>query len=1022
MQQDPNYWRSFEELHRDNDFVEAHHHEFLSGVKDDFNPESDLSGLSRRKFLALLGASAALAAAGCSDYRDKGEIVPYNRKPEEIIVGQPNFYASTCTACEMACGILIKTREGRPIKADGNPDHPINKGKICATGQAHVLNLYDPSRLREPKSNSGAVAWKDVDEEVVKALKNAGNKEIAVVLPKVVSPTFRKVLNDFQVAYPSTKYYVFEAISEDARRSAWKKCYGESPMAIIDYSKAKTILALEGDFLGTDGKNPENVRLFAQNRNVKDAKGFNRLYAAEANMTLTGVNADYRLRIKPENQLAFVVGLINEIAFKLRKSEIGLDGTAQRLVEQVSLDRVVRDLGLSAKTVKALVRDLVENKQAAVVFGGKALSEQTHIAINLLNEVIGAKAVFRKDAAAIDHMSVSAYSAFEQLANNIRSGRVAVVLHVDVNPVYSLPQDIGYEDALKSFGGLAVTLTEFENETSAAGKYVLPVHHTFESWGDAQVRTTTISTQQPVIAPVYNTRQKEGILLAWASGKANTYTEELYHAYLMKNWESTVYPQFKSNLAFDRFWLGALHDGVLVKQENASGLPSLNQSALTQVQSPKTTASGFSLLISESYALGDNRYAQNGWLQELPHPVTKVTWDNYAAISEETSKKLGVKTNDVLELNVNGKTLRLPALMQPGLADDFIAVETGYGRTKSAVVAMNVGHNVNTLLTKKAGDQLYYFTSVTVAKTGDVYKLASTQDHHTYDEALIQDLHKKREIIREGTVAEYIKDKAFLSRETKVEGESMYAPMTYNDVKWAMSIDLNKCTGCSDCVVACNVENNVPIVGKDQVLVSREMSWLRIDRYYSGKPESAQVSLQPMLCQHCDQAPCENVCPVVATNHSPDGLNQMIYNRCVGTRYCSNNCPYKVRRFNFFNFRDHFANGHYQNAPMQLAANPEVTVRSRGVMEKCTFCVHRIAEGRAQAVREGVTFTGKGITSACQDACSAEAISFGNINDPESKVAKLRDHELGYHVLQELNIHPNVTYIAKLRNIEEEEA
>lgn len=1018
-QQDPNYWKSFEELHRDRDFVEAHHHEFLNGVKDEFDPEKDLSGLSRRKFLAMLGASAALAAAGCSDYRDKGEIVPYNRKPEDMVIGQPNYYASTCTGCAHACGILIKTREGRPIKADGNPDHPVNLGKICAIGQAHVLNLYDPSRLREPKTGSATAAWKEVDDAVLNVLKSAGANEIAVVLPQVVSPTFRKVLADFQAAYPTAKLYSFEAVSEEARRKAWEKSYGTPVMPVVDLSKAKVILSLEADFLGNDGNTVENTRLFTQNRNVEDAKNFSRLYAAEGNMSLTGANADYRLRIKPDNQLAFVLGLVNEIVLNQKKGQIALDSNALAVVGKYQLSNVVKQLGLPAKVVKSLVADLVEHAQAAYVYGGKALDESTHLAINILNEVIGAKAIYRKDTVPVEHVPVSTYSAFKELANNIRSGKVAAVIHVDVNPVYSLPADTGYADALKAFQGLKVSLTEFENETSALSKVVLPIHHTFEAWGDAQPRSTVFSTQQPVIAPLYNTRQKEAVLLVWASGKADSYTDTLYLNYLKKNWEASVYPQVKASLAFDRFWLGVLHDGVVVKQPESYTLGAVNQGAFGQLPAAKT-ASSFGLLITESLTLGDSKYAQNGWLQELPHPVTKNTWDNYAAVSEATSKKLGVKTNDVVEISVNGKKLHLPVLMQPGLADDFIAVETGYGRTSAPVVAMNVGQNVNTVLT--SGNSLYYYDQVTVTRTGEVYKLASTQDHHTYDEALIQDLHKKREIIREGTVAEYIKDKDFIKNETKPLGENMYTDFVYKDVKWALAIDLNKCTGCSDCVVACNVENNIPVVGKDQVLVSREMHWLRIDRYYSGKPESAQVSVQPMLCQHCDQAPCENVCPVAATNHSPDGLNQMVYNRCVGTRYCSNNCPYKVRRFNFFNFRDHFADAHYLQTPMQLSANPEVTVRSRGVMEKCTFCVHRIAEGRAEATREGKTFDGKGITTACQDACAANAIVFGNANDPSSDVAKWRKHNLGYQVLGDLNIRPNVTYLAKLRNIEEEEA
>ena len=606
----------------------------------------------------------------------------------------------------------------------------------------------------------------------------------------------------------------------------------------------------------------------------------------------------------------------------------------------------------------------------------------------------------------------------EQLAGKLNANQVAAVIHLDVNPVYTLPKDIGYEQALKK-AGLVVALSEYENETTNVSAFILPIHHTFESWGDVQTRTDVISTQQPVIAPLYGTRQKESILLSWLSGTTK-FSEEDYVNYLKLNWEKSMYPSSGVSTPFAEYWNSVLHDGVLLNKKASGVSYTFSSGAVQNTSVSKSDIGQYSLLIAESLVLRDGRYANNGWLQELAHPVSKVAWDNYAAISEKSAKELGVKSDDLVDLVVNGKTISLPVLMQPGQADNFICIETGYGRSVGTVVALNVGQNVNSLLTKKNSVTPFYFANVSIKKGSGKSKLATTQDHHTYDEALIKDLHKKREIIREGTVAEYQKDPKFLHEEKKEEAKSLYKTFDYSGVKWGMSIDLNKCTGCSECVMACNVENNVPVIGKDQVLKSREMQWLRIDRYYSGTPENPKVSVQPMLCQHCDNAPCENVCPVVATNHSPDGLNQMVYNRCVGTRYCSNNCPYKVRRFNFFNFRDHFADGYYQQDSITLARNPEVTVRSRGVMEKCTFCVHRIADGRAEATRNGKTFDGSGITTACQDACGSNAIVFGNVNDPASDIAKMRKHELGYVVLEELNIKPNVTYIAKLRNTSEE--
>lgn len=1007
-----NYWKSIEELQGDALLQEARHHEFGAGVKDEFHPESSLSGLSRRKFLALLGTSAALATAGCADYPDKGEIVPYNRKPEEITLGKPNYYASTCGSCANSCGILIKTREGRPIKVDGNPDHPANQGKVCAKGQASVLNLYDPARLTEPVLVRGGqkeiTTWSVADAAVLNTLKNIGSKEIAFVTAPVVSPAFRKILSDFSAKYPTTKIYSYQQFDESNRLNAWEKSYGTREIPAIQWDKAKVVVTLEGDFLGVEGNSVENTVKFSKTRDVENIENYSRLYAVEANLSMTGMNADYRLRLTPDKQFAFVMALINEVAGKKG------NGAAQSAASGYSL----KEFGFDAKTIKALVEDLVKANGTAIVYCGRVLEEKTHVAVNLLNEVIGAQALYNYAAVSVASYKPSTFTEMAELAAKLNNGQVGLLVHIDCNPAFTLPSEIGYKNAIQK-APVSVTLTEFENETSAVSLFTLPVNHDFESWGDVQVRADVYSMKQPVIAPLYRTRQKEAAVLMWLNGSADGFSQELYHNYLMKFWETELYPSLGVGSPFAQFWNALLHDGVLLKKGVAASAKPFNYASLSRDNAK--TGSGMSVLFTEGFSTGDGKFAHNGWLQELAHPVTKVTWDNYAAISYATSKKLDVKSDDVVEITVNGKKAELPVLVQPGLADDFIAVETGYGRESGPVVALAVGTNVNTLLSVKQVQQPFYYTNISVAKTGRISRLATTQDHHTYDEALIQDLHKKREIIREGTVAEYKKHPMFLKEETKPTGENMYPEFEYKEAKWAMAIDLNKCTGCGDCVVACSVENNVPVVGKDQVLLSREMQWLRIDRYYSGKPEDPKVSVQPMLCQHCDNAPCENVCPVVATNHSPDGLNQMVYNRCVGTRYCSNNCPYKVRRFNFFNFRDHFQNGHYTQPVMQLAANPEVTIRSRGVMEKCTFCTHRIMDGREEATREGKTFDGAGITSACQDACAANAIVFGNANDPESHIAKLREHKLGYSVLEELNVKPNVTYIAKLRNTHSEE-
>ncbi len=424
------------------------------------------------------------------------------------------------------------------------------------------------------------------------------------------------------------------------------------------------------------------------------------------------------------------------------------------------------------------------------------------------------------------------------------------------------------------------------------------------------------------------------------------------------------------------------------------------------------------MALAESYFLGDGKFANNGWLQELPHPVTKVVWDNYAALAPSTANELNVDYNDMIELTVEGNKLRLPVWIQPGMPEKVVAVDLGYGRTNAGTVGSGVGFNANILQTPGGAFSQWINSNASVTKTDGTFEIISTMEHHSLDNKLIENMQFNRGIIREGTVEEYQREPDFI--QTEREGDkptTIYKNYEYNGIKWAMAIDLNKCTGCSACVISCNVENNIPVVGKDQVKVSREMQWIRIDRYYSGTPVEPRISLQPMLCQQCDDAPCENVCPVAATTHSPDGLNMMVYNRCIGTRYCSNNCPYKVRRFNFFNYRHHFDNEYYLEQPAPMVSNPEVTVRTRGVMEKCTFCVQRLVQAKQDALQEGKEFTGSGVVVACQEACPANAIMFGNANDKESEVAKLREHQLGYYVLEQLDTKPNVTYLAKLRNI-----
>ena len=1017
-EKDGAYWRSLRELHDGEAVDEQKAREFMSGVTEDFDP-ADLSPMSRKQFLALLTASAAFAAAGCSGYRDKGEIVPYAQKPEEVTPGVPNFYASTCTGCAQACGILIKTREGRPIKIDGNPDHPVNRGAVCARGQASILNLYDPNRLKAPQrgaGKSGSLTWKTADEEIRKALTDAAaaGKQIALVTGAVVSPTARKVIADFSSKYPTLRHYAYESVNDEPRRKGWEHSYGSRNTPVVALEKARVILALEADFLGTEGNTVEQIRRFAAGRDVMRTNESNRLYAVEGSVSLTGANADYRLRLRPDAHQEFLFVVLNELAVR---GAVRIDSRLEARVSARNVSGFTKKHGLAPEIIRHLVDDLLRYRGEGIIVAGETLPEETQVLVNYLNELLGNTALYAGEAAPAGALSPE--SEWKTLTAGMRGGEVAVVIHVGTNPVYHLPPAFGYREALKAVP-VAVSLTEQEDETAQSCTHVLPVHHAFESWGDFAVRAGVLSLQQPVIAPLYNTRQREAELLTLAGAP---YSETLYHEYLMKRWEGEVYPRFNVSTEFRTFWFSALHDGV-VTMDSPQGPLKFRSEAL---EAPPTPAAqeGFTVVLRRNHFLGDGSFANNGWLQELPHPISKIVWDNYAALAPKTAQELGVQNDGLLAVTLHGVRVVLPVFVQPGQAEKTISVELGYGRSNGGPIGTGVGVDVTPLMTGECLNGSRILRGAAAAKADGAYQLVSTQEHHELDDGplaeRLKDIHLKRHIIREGTVEEYRANPGFLHEE-KADHRSITADVQYPGLKWAMAIDLNKCVGCNVCVSGCNVENNIPVVGKEQVERGREMQWIRIDRYYAGAPEDPRLSHQPMLCQHCDHAPCENVCPVVATTHSPDGLNQMVYNRCVGTKYCSNNCPFKVRRFNFYNFRDHLADGYYLQEPVSLVHNPEVTVRSRGVMEKCTFCVQRIMEARQHATEQGRPLKGSEVRTACQEACPAQAIVFGDMNDPESDIARYRAHDLGYHVLEEANVRPNVTYIARLRNTLSEKA
>lgn len=1003
--------------------------DMLSAFKsDEFTEEASeapdlnkMSPINRRKFLALAGASTALAATACTDYRDKGQIITYNKKPESVTYGKANYYASTYRD---GSPILIKTREGRPIAIVGNSEHPVSKGKSTNKAHSAILDLYDPDRLKSPQKSGKPITWKKADEEINNSLKKVTNAagHIAIICSDIQSPTFAKMLEDIKLKWGNVGVYPMGMFNDHHRREAWKLCYStEGSYPAVKWDKASIIVALEADILGHEGRVIEQVRGYSQNRNIDEPEKFNRLYAVEGNMSLTGTNADYRLRLNPLMMFDFLAAIYNELVEKLSPMGFSQFGN-------YSIDKVASENGLNRKTLNTLLNDLMSNGGKSILYAGDAMPHSIHILVNIINEMIGAVELYDYSARSLKFAeSIEKYE-LERFITKMNSGEVSTAIVMDSNPAYFLPEDYGFKSAFSKVR-TKICLTEKLNETSDLCDYVLPINHPFESWGDFQDRTGIVNLRQPVIEPLYDTRQAEAVLLAWSYGSATAYNFDIYHKYLKNYWFSQVLPWLNAGSDFEKLWFASLHDGFAEFESTTVAQDKLNPALISNLK-PLPKPSGITVLLTNNHFVGDGRYAGNGWLQETPHPVSKAVWDNYAAIAPATAEKMGLDykdfKSDLIELSIGKRKLTVPVILQPGMAENVVALELGYGRTNAGVIGTDVGVNAVLLMSKNAEISEFVYTSASIKKLNEKYSLFSSQEHHKLEDEFVKDFHRTRQIIQDGTVAQFIAQPDLIQKnrlldDKQIEEHSVNPPHDYSDVKWAMAIDLNRCTSCSNCVVSCNVENNIPIVGKDQCGRGREMQWIRLDRYYSGTSEEPVVSNMPMLCQHCDMAPCENVCPVAATTHSPDGLNQMTYNRCVGTRYCANNCPYKVRRYNFYNFRDNLADGFYEQDSLELLHNPEVTVRSRGVMEKCTFCVQRLSEGKQESTNAGEKFTGKGLKTACQEACPAEAIVFGNVNDPNSDISRLVKHNLGYKVLEVLGVKPNVTYLAKLRNTNAEE-
>lgn len=999
------YWKGLEELHQTPEFVKHKNNEFAEELPiEELLSESKVNNPTpRRDFLKALGfGMGAVALAACNEAPVK-KAIPYLIKPEEITPGIPNYYTSNYNGL----GVLVKTREGRPIKIEGNPNDPISMGGTDAVAQASVLDLYDSSRIKNPMMNGADSTWENVDKFVKAELAKSAN--IRIVSNTIMSPSTKSVIADFAAKYPSTKHITFDASSYSGIINANNNSFGKAVVPSYQFDKAEVIVSFGADFLGTWISPVEFTKQYVSNRNHKslEAKKMSRHIQFETILSTTGTNADARYTHKPSQQGLAVLALYNAIATKAGAATVS--GVA------VPFEKIINETANELWNAKG---------KSLVVCGSNDVSVQ--VAVNAINSLLGNYGT-TIDLDNASNQKQGNDAEMIDLVAEMKAGKVDAIIFYGANPVYNYAKSAEFAEALKNVK-LKISFADRADETATLCQVIAPTTHYLESWDDVSAKRGLYSVVQPAISPVYNARAAQSSLLTWADANAD------YFTYVRNYCEKNIYPTASGFAGFSAFWEAALQKGVVTTGMSTPQAYAFNNNLSVVAETIKAAAKNAGkteLFIYESTGLRDGAHANNPWLLELPDPVSKVTWDNYAAINPKYAEELGIQANTKVELVVGSTKVVLPVLMQPGQAMGTIGVAMGFGRTNVGKAGNGVGVNAFPLVSVINGTFQYYNSNITVNPTSESYELAQTQTHHTFE---------GRDIIREKSLKEYTSHDKHEGHGEAAHGEGHAKPELWPDYKynghhWAMAVDLNACTGCGACVIACSAENNVPVVGRDEVRRRREMHWLRIDRYYTyesadGKDitkekeyknvenyENVKVVHQPLMCQHCDHAPCETVCPVLATMHSSEGLNQMAYNRCVGTRYCANNCPYKVRRFNWFNYwnDDRFVNFLHDEAAY-LALNPDVTTRSRGVMEKCSFCAQRIQAGKLHAKIEKRALKDGDVQSACQQGCPANAIVFGDVNDPESEVAKLIKSDRTYFLLEEINVQPGVGYMTKVRN------
>ena len=968
------YWQSIEDLKEQKNKSVLDNKEPVPEFSIEGLHESEIAGKSgRRDFLKLLGFSVSAVALVSSCQMPVRKAIPLLNQPEDLIPGVANYYASTFFDGNDYCSILVKTREGRPIKIEGNELSPLTKGGTSARVQASVLNLYDDSRLRSAFVAGMKSDWETVDNEVPARLSRLAQsgKKVVLLTSTIISPATRALINEFTDKYNNIEWVTYDPVSLAALREANKLNFGKAVIPSYSFEKAKIIVGFNADFLGNWLMPVAFSKQYSVNRKLtKDNPHMSRSYQFESRMSLTGANADYRYGIRPSEEAIVLLNIYNEIA----KSK-GL---------------TTYNVTTSPVDISKVASDLISNQGNSLVVSGTNNLE-IQLIVNAINNALGNYGN-TIDLNAPINLKQGSDIAMNNLVKEMNSGEVGGIMIYNANPAYDY---VGASDFISGMQKVdtRISFSDTMDETASHCEYVCSNHNYLESWDDAEPVKGIFSITQPTIQPIFKTRQFQDSLLTWMG------SENDFSTYLETYWKGILVKSNSGSGNLEQAWNKIKHDGVYQIKTNSTAQPRFSSHEL---KAQVNNSSIVELALYEKISMGTGKYANNPWLQELPDAITTATWDNYLCVSPTYAKQNDLHFEDVAL--VNGK-FEIPILVQPGQPNGTVSIALGYGRTSAGKAGNNVGQNAFKLLND---------TSITIEKvSGKKYPLALTQMHHDMEE---------RPIVRETTFNDYLKDPASGNELHKYDEEhnvTLYNKINYDGFQWSLSVDLSSCTGCGNCVIACQAENNIPVIGKEQVKNRRIMHWMRIDRYYSRDEENPEVFHMPVMCQHCNNAPCENVCPVAATSHSTEGLNQMTYNRCIGTRYCINNCPYKVRRFNWFEFVNNNQFNYNMNSELgKLVLNPDVIVRQRGVVEKCSMCIQRIQEGKLVAKIENRKLRDGEIQTACKQTCPTDAIQFGNLLEKDSNVAKVSDTPRKYYLLEGLHTLPSVSYLTRVRNSE----